>query len=165
MNRPRASSAFTLIELVLVMVVLTVLLTIAAPSLRGWSRGTKLRDASDQLLAATRFARSQAVTTGDVYRVEFDVNTSSYRVTSRDGDQFAAVPGEFGRETRLPSEVRLSVAREDGGAGSAIEFHPSGRTTPARISLAADWGETFDIEATTAAEPFRLVSGAPEATR
>src|SRR5688572_7023149 len=117
MKCPRASSAFTLIELVLVLVVLTVLLSIAAPSLRGWSRGTKLRDASDQLLAAARFARTQAVTTGDVYRVEFDVAAGSYRVTARDGEQFAAVPGEFGRVTSVPPTIHLSITREDGAAG------------------------------------------------
>jgi hypothetical protein len=47
--------------------------------------------------------------------------------------------------------------REDGDVSGTIAFHASGRTTPARITLAAEWGETTAIEAATAAEPFRLV--------
>src|SRR5687768_10268701 len=61
--------AFTLIELVVVLVVLTVTIAITAPSLRGWSQGAKLRDAGQQLLAATAFARSQAAATATPHRL------------------------------------------------------------------------------------------------
>jgi prepilin-type N-terminal cleavage/methylation domain-containing protein len=158
MRPPRTSPAFTLIELVLVLVVLTVLLAIAAPSLRGWSRGTRLRDAGEQVLAAARYARSQAVTTGANHRVEFDAGTNAYRVTALDGEQYTPAAGEFGREIALPQGITLGVTREDGDVSGVVTFYPSGRTTPARITLSADWGETSEIEATTAAEPFRLVT-------
>ena len=158
MKRSRASSAFTLIELVLVLVVLSVLMAIAAPSLRGWSRGTKLRDASEQVLAAARYARSQAVTTGANHRVEFDADSNAYRVTALDGEQYIPATGEFGRVVALPPGITLGVTREDGDVSGVIAFYPSGRTTPARITLTADWGEASEIEATTAADPFRLVT-------
>ena len=57
----KASVAFTLLELVLVLVVLSTALAVAAPSMRGWSKGSTLRDAGDQFLAVARWARSQAV--------------------------------------------------------------------------------------------------------
>jgi prepilin-type N-terminal cleavage/methylation domain-containing protein len=158
MTTRHVQTGFTLIELVLVLVVLSVLLAIAAPSLRGWSRGTKLRDASEQVLAATRFARSQAVTTGTMHRVEFDAGAGAYHVTLLDGEQYVDAGGDFGRAVTLPPGITLGIVREDGDVSGTITFHPTGRTTPARITLTADWGETSEIQAATAAEPFRLVT-------
>jgi prepilin-type N-terminal cleavage/methylation domain-containing protein len=157
-TRRRRPDAFTLIELVLVLVVLTVLLAIAAPSLRGWSKGAKLRDATDQVLTATRFARSQAVTTAAVHRVEVDPEAGAVRVTVQDGEQFVPAAGEGGRQVVLSPGIRPSVVRDDGDTSGTIEFRPDGRTTPATLTLTADWGETTEIVAASAAEPFRLAT-------
>ena len=50
--------AFTLLELVLVMVVICTVLAIAAPSMRGWNQGNKLKDAATEFIALTKLART-----------------------------------------------------------------------------------------------------------
>jgi len=138
-------------------VVLALMLSMAAPALRGWGRGTKLRDSSDQLLAATRFARSAAISTATPHQLEIDPAGNAYTVTTLDAGVPVPAAGEFGRTITLPQGVRIELDRQDGGGG-AIEFYPSGRATPARLRLVADWGETWQLEAQSAAEPFRLAS-------
>jgi len=57
-------SGFTLIELILVLLIISITMALAAPSLRGWSDGAKLRDAGDLFVASAKWARAQAILTG-----------------------------------------------------------------------------------------------------
>jgi type II secretion system protein H len=155
----KLKSAFTLIELVLVMFVLTITLSVVAPSLRGWSKGGKLRDAGDQFLAATRFARSAAVSTASMHQLQVDASQERYMIVRLDGEYTAAAAGEFSREVVLPTGVRMQVSRLDGSGSSTIEFYPNGRTTPVQVRLISDWGDFIELSAITAAEPFRDTSG------
>ena len=43
------------------LIILCVALAVTAPSLSGWNRGSKSRDAGEQFLALTRWARTQAL--------------------------------------------------------------------------------------------------------
>lgn len=153
--------AFTLLELVLVLLVLSLMVALAAPSLRGWRHGARLRDAADELLSATRWAQSQAVSTAAVQRLEVNSAAGAYRVTSLSADGTQAEPavdGPFGRAVSLPDDIRIDVARADRNTSGVIEFYPSGRVTPARLRLTAQWGEWIDIESAYAAEPFRQIA-------
>ncbi len=152
-------AAFTLLELVLVLAVLATLMAMVAPSLRGWNKGSKLRDATDQLIAATRHARSQAVHTAEVHRLEADPSGTAFRVVAvgPEGDDSAApAASEFEHEVRLSPSLRIDIQRLDGGIGG-VEFYPNGRVTPAVIRLYAEWGEVTELAATTPADSFRLV--------
>src|SRR5215211_7461140 len=92
-------SAFTLIELLLVLVVIATALAVAAPAMSGWGRGSRMRDAGDQLLATTKWARAQAIAEGQIYRLNVDPQKSLYWVTVQEGTQFVPVDKDFGRET------------------------------------------------------------------
>jgi prepilin-type N-terminal cleavage/methylation domain-containing protein len=61
---PRASSAFTLIELILVMALLTIVISLTAPSLSRFFRGRTLDSEARRLLALTRSGQSRAVSEG-----------------------------------------------------------------------------------------------------
>src|SRR5688572_11665766 len=123
-RRKHSGFTFTLLELVLVLLVIALLMAVATPSLRGWSRGSKLRDAAEGVLTATRHARSQAVSTAAVHRLEIDRAQGTYRVTRIRGTQFVPVDGAFGQLIRLPSDFRIDVARVDANASGVIEFFP-----------------------------------------
>ncbi len=159
MIEARRQHGFTLIELLLVLVVLTVLLSVAAPSLRGWNRGTRLRDTADDLLAAARQARMEAIATATIHRLEVSPGDGGYRVTMLAGEEYVPARGDYGQARRLPQGVWLEMSRGDGRSDGVIEFHPLGRSTPARIRISSDWGDFMEIESTTPAEPFRVSWG------
>lgn len=150
------STAFTLIELVLVLAMLTMVMALAAPSLRGWGHGSRLRNASDQLMTATRFARAQAISTAVVHRLEVDPSGTAFRVIPQDPEA-APPPAAYANPVQLPSGLAVQIERPD-GAANTIDFHPNGRITPGVIRLLADWGETVVIQAQTPADSFRNVT-------
>ena len=53
-------AGFTLVELILVLMVLTVMVSIVAPSLRGFGVGRQSSDAATQILSLAQWARAQA---------------------------------------------------------------------------------------------------------
>jgi type II secretion system protein H len=61
---PHAPSAFTLIELILVMALLTIVISLTAPSLSKFFRGRTLDSEARRLLALTRSGQSRAVSEG-----------------------------------------------------------------------------------------------------
>ena len=152
-NHPRA---FTLIELIIVMVIICIALAVAAPSLSGWNRGSRLRDATDQFLALTRWARVQAIATSKVHRINVDAQGGRYWVSAQEGLEFVPVISHFGDEFYVPEGASIEVTNEQSQNFDYISFYPTGRTTPRHVRLADDRGE-FSIVCQTPAEGFRIL--------
>ena len=154
---------FTLIELVLVMLVITIAVGVAVPELRGWSHGARMRDTVDQILTLARLARTEAISTAQVHRLTIDGSGRCY-VSKQDGEQFVEL-GE-GRDATLeaPDGVKLQMTDLQGGPRGFVEFYPNGRMQTARIRVSMEEGgyETV-IEAATSTEGFRVP--APGGTR
>jgi type II secretion system protein H len=151
--RYRCPKAFTLIELVMVMLVMSLALALIAPSLRGWNRSARLRDTAEQFVAAAGWARSQAASEGMIYRLQLDPSAGQYSVQVQQDDEFTAANGEFGRTTTLPEGYRFSVA----GGANAIDFYPNGRITPIRVRIEAEQGNGIEIGSDNPAQPLRVV--------
>ncbi|MCC6239298.1 MAG: GspH/FimT family pseudopilin [Phycisphaerales bacterium] len=156
MAHRRSHFAFTLIELVLVLAVLAMLMAMAVPNLRGWGRGSKLRDATDQLIAATRFARSRAVATARVYQLEASADGTAYQVVATGVMGNKPADGEFDHAIELPVNFRVQMQPLN-QTTNKLEFYPDGRVTPGSIRLMADWGEVVELRASAPAELFQLV--------
>ena len=104
--------AFTLLELVFVLVIISTTLALAAPSLRGWSRGSKLRDAGEEFLAMTRYARGQAIAGGQVYRMYVDANGGTYQLMVQEGADFRQLGTTWGRQFTMPEGFRIAMTDE-----------------------------------------------------
>lgn len=155
-RNPKWTSAFTLIELVLVLALLALLMSAAAPNLRGWGRGGKVRDATDQILTATRYAQSQAVHEAVTYRIAVNPVDGAIELWRIDGETVTPADGDYQNPVDLPAGFAVHIDRFDGAGSSAIEFFPDGRITPGRIEIAAPWGERTFIESRWPAQPLRL---------
>ena len=151
-----AAAAFTLLELVLVLVIISIALAAAAPALRGWSRGSRLRDAGDQFLALTRWARAQAIASSTVHRLIVDEQTGRYWVTAQVGLEFQPVASDFGQEFFVPDGATISMTDEQSRRFEFIAFQPTGRTSPRQVRIADDRG-AIDIVCETPAEGFRII--------
>jgi len=153
----RESAGFTILELVLVMVLITVTLAIAAPSLRGFWAGARVKNEANQICALAMWARTQAITQGATYRLNIDANGKSYSVSMVDSQQQqsqnssqGAMPGagqqqqqatpissEFGQTFQVADNMNVSLVRDDGGAGDHVDFFPNGRAETGTIHVSS----------------------------
>ena len=160
---PRSSlhrRAFTMIEVVLVLVVLAVVIATAAPALRGWSQGSKLHDAARQVMAAAQFARSQAASTATPYRLQVDPNGASFALGVLDDaeQQYVPAAGEWGQATPVPQGFRIELTGGSAEAIGAIDCYPDGRTTPATLRVVSPKGDTIELGSAYPAEPLRQLN-------
>jgi len=156
--RTRAShpEAFTLIELLLVLMVIASTLAIAAPAMSGWGRNMRLRDAGDQLHATTKWARAQAITNGQVYRLYVDAHAGSYWIGVQDGTDFVQLDDEFSREIQLETGQTIKLTDEKDQPVEFVTFYPTGRISPTcNLSISDDRGHV-DMICRTPAEGFRM---------
>lgn len=152
--------AFTLLELILVMVILSTVLAMAAPSLRGFFASRQMQDAAAQILTLTQLARSQAVCEGTGYRLNMDVEHGQYWLTSWRSGAFEKLKTEFGQVFTLPRDtvMQLDGVEQDGGE-TFVSFSPQGTNTAARIRLVDRRGQIVDVMCPAATESFCIVIG------
>ena len=162
----RPNFAFTLIELILVLVIMSIMLALASPSLRGWGQGQKLRNAADDFVAATGYARTEAVARCKPYAVQIDGKANTYVVQSVEADlSRKAVDGSRGRPAELPTDFTIAVisggsqgAAVDGQSDSgtaSIVFYPDARLTPAVVELKAPNGDVARVASDAPSQPFK----------
>ncbi len=162
-NFAAASVGFTLIELIVVLLIISVTMAMAAPSLHGWSDGAKLRDAGDQFIASARWARAQAILTGTPHVLKVDAAAGTYMVGSAEADgtsgamSVTPVSGEYGQRTAMPQSFRIDLIG-GGESGGTIVFYANGRCTPAQVRITSVQQKTLDIASTFPADPFRVVT-------
>jgi len=149
---------FTLLELILVMVILSTVLAMAAPSLRGFFASRQTQDAAAQLLTLTQLARSQAVCEGTNYRLNLNAEEGKYWLTSWQSGAFEKLKTEFGQVFTLPKDTVMQldgVERE--GDEIFVSFAPQGISTAARIRLEDRRGQIVDVICPAATESFSIV--------
>ena len=119
------------------LVIICTALAMAAPSLRGWSRGSQLRDAGDQFLTIARWARASATAEAKIYRLNVDAAAGRYWVTVQQRDQqFVAAQSSFGRVYELPEGTRIELTDLQNKPVESVDFYPSGRVAPGRVRIA-----------------------------
>jgi type II secretion system protein H len=123
--KPRAAHAFTLVELIVVMALLAIVLALSAPSLGRSMRERSLADEAARFLAATEYARNEAVSQGLPMIVWLDPQGRSFGVEPRagfEGDDSRAKDFTAHPDVTFASEA----ARRVGGVIVAAEFSPEG---------------------------------------
>ncbi|MBN2316488.1 MAG: GspH/FimT family pseudopilin [Sedimentisphaerales bacterium] len=154
----RGHGAFTLLELILVMVILSTVLAMAAPSLRGFFGSRKTHDEAAQLLALTQFARSQAISEGITYRLNVDTNDRVYWLTSQRKGVFEKLKTEFGYVFSFPSDITVELEDVDkDDDGMYFAFTPQGTVTAGTIRLIDRRGLVLEITCPTVTESFSIV--------
>ncbi len=132
---------FTLVEIVVVLLIMSVVLTMTAVSLSSASAGVAARESAGGLLSALRYARSYAVIHGRDCRVTFSQQDNSYDLSVRtdpDQDKFEAMPG--GHKNKLDERVRfVSIVIQSRDAETqqpdVITFRPTGEADAASIEM------------------------------
>src|SRR4051812_7971774 len=77
-SRNRVSWAFTLIELMIVVVLMGILAAMIVPAMKGSFEDALLKSTARRLVSAFNLAHSGAITQGQLHRVRFDKTNSRY---------------------------------------------------------------------------------------
>ncbi len=75
--------AFTIVEIIIVVVIISIAALVAVPMMSN-AGSVQLRAAANMVLADLEYAKSMAISHGQNYSVEFDINTESYQVKDQD---------------------------------------------------------------------------------
>jgi type II secretion system protein H len=158
------ASGFTLIELILVMLILSIVAALVVPSLRNFGTGRTNKDAADQIVNLTRYARDQAVIQAREYRLNFDPAHAVVWLTMEDGGVYQPPTDDFGKQFNVGQGESISTDAPNHKDGVYVEFRPTGRTDPARIWLTDKMGGTIEVACASATDGYALVPAA-EMTR
>jgi type II secretion system protein H len=146
--------AFTLIELILVLTLLVIVTSLAAPSLHSFFRGRALDSEARQLLALTHAGQSRAISTGFPMLLWIDASSHAYGLTeetaSKSGSGSAGSDPkaeEFNYEDQLRIEaVDASPMPVNGRTLPAIRFLPDGTVdegSATSVRLSSDNGDAL----------------------
>ena len=148
----RRRCGFTLLELVMVMLVLTVVLAMVAPSLSGFGAGREAEYAGAQIVTLCQWAHEQAVTEGKAYRLNFDPARNAYQVTVQVGGVYQTINNGFGQLFTVPDGVTMQWDAPQESGLYVVDFQPSGRAQPVKIRITARTGQVTLIGNRTATE-------------
>jgi prepilin-type N-terminal cleavage/methylation domain-containing protein len=136
MTPQRVSPAFTLIEILLVVVIMGVILALAAPNFSNGYGRFQLNQTVDDLLSVSRWAQAMAIGQERIYSLSLSSDRLSYRLEristddeNNGQDNFEPVNGALGRMHAIPGAVRLETDKD------RIEYYPDGTIDPATIEL------------------------------
>jgi prepilin-type N-terminal cleavage/methylation domain-containing protein len=151
---------FTLIELIVVMMVLTVMLTLASPSLRGFFVSRQTADAALTVLALTQRCRSDAIAQGKRYRLNLDADGHNWFITVEKGSDFVAAEGELGQQKPLPEGAHAVFRPTVTGqpASTFVQFYPNGRSDATTVEITGREGDVYLLTAAAPAEPYRVTT-------
>lgn len=157
-KHPAGRKAFTLLELILIMIVLCTVLAMAAPSLRGFFTSHQLNDMTEQILAMTRYAKVQSVFESRYYRINFDTNQRLYWIASRRESQYERLDNNFGNMYSIPTEIDVSfenVSYENGIY--YFEFNPEGYSKEAAVRLKDNQDNIQEVVCYSPAENYEII--------
>lgn len=153
-------SAFTLLELVLVMGIVVLIAGLVAPSLGGFATGRRTIDAGTRMVALANYARTQSIGEACAYRLNFDVSAGKYWLTKDDGTgKFASLSGDFSQQYTVPDGVRITIDIAPQADGLYLGFQPDGTVDPSHITLTDSSGGNTKIACESATESYRVETG------
>jgi prepilin-type N-terminal cleavage/methylation domain-containing protein len=157
----RGQNGFTLVEIIIVVVILSIAAMIAVPMVSS-AADIQVRSAANQIAAHLDYAKSMAITHQQAYSVVFDVSTESYQVQDEGGNliDHPVNPGDFVvnlSNTEL-DKVDITSADFDGVVSNAVTFDYlgspySGTDTTAPLNSGQILLQATDFSITVSVEP------------
>jgi len=123
----KLTSGFTLLEIMVVMVIASLILTLVPPLFSGAISGTKFKGATRDLAITLRETRSLAINHNTEQLVRLDLGTPSYQVGNS-------------KILKLPDRVHMTVQVVTGenipeGTQHVVRFFPDGSSSGEMITL------------------------------
>jgi prepilin-type N-terminal cleavage/methylation domain-containing protein len=115
-------SGFTLIEILLVVLILTVIMGVAIPNLSQTYKKVHMQKVVQDIRYIMEYGQSRAITHNQPVRLEFNEDFSQYWLTQKDPqtEQFQRIPGRLGKRFGLSPKVDIDTDQR------SIHFFPDG---------------------------------------
>lgn len=120
-DKAAKEGGFTLLELLVVMLIVSLSVVAIAAALPGTASGPSVELAAARLAAGFKKARMRAISGGTVVTVAVDPDNRLYRI------------GSTGPVVRLPGNIAIAPLRS-----TVVRFFPDGGADPGAIRLTAD---------------------------
>jgi type II secretion system protein H len=153
LRRPSGALAFTLIELILVLALLTIMTSLALPAMSRFFHARVLESEARQLLSLTHAGQSRAISSGFPVLLWIDSQERGYGLqeegTKQNGSAQDADPKaeDFTLAGELSIEaLNATPVQVNGHSLPAIRFLPDGtidETSPTTLRLTSDRGESL----------------------
>ena len=125
------SRGFTLIELILVMTIICIASALIVPSISSFAVGRANHDTATLIVSLAGYARTQSISQGRTYRLNFDTSKDVIWLTAGNAGVFSELTDEFGEQFPIASGSMMRtdmVARTHGNSGRTyVEFNSNGR--------------------------------------
>ena len=151
-------AAFTLVELLMVMIVITIIVALVAPSLSQFSAGRRNQDTATQFIALANYARTQSIAEARVYRLSVDTVHKTLALTAAYQGTFQRPSNDFGDPYQWPMDINAEVDMPQHTDGVYVDFRPNGRNDAGRIWLTDRLGGVIEVACETATEQFHILS-------
>jgi Tfp pilus assembly protein FimT len=142
-NKPCNASAFTLVELILVMTILVIVISVAGPTMSGFFRGRKQESEARQVLSLIRYGQSRAVAEGMPMQLWINEHDNTYGLEMEPGyadDDSKAVDFEVDDVLNIKIEETSGIITKSDKLPT-IRFEPDGSidaSSPVTISINQD---------------------------
>ncbi len=130
------SRGFTLIEMMLVVVILSIIIAATVPNFsKGYER-FQLRQITDDIKHKARWAQAMAMGKQCTYVLVFNADRTVYNIQrigidDKHKERMEPISGRLGRTHKIPSNIQLAI-KED-----SVHFFSDGTLDPVRIELSA----------------------------
>ena len=158
MSPPRPHHAFTLIELILVLVIIGMMMAIVAPRLNGLRDRERIDGQARTLLAMFKQARTRAAQDGLPWRVVIDLEEYEAWPEASTAQGYERPMTSQAAIVELDKQVDiqwLGVTPQESGL-ITVTFQPSGLTEPGQILLTDDKGHAAALTCPSYSEGYRL---------
>jgi len=140
------NKGFSLIEVVIVLVIISLSISLVTPSLARFSKMIELKTAAKKVSGILRYYRSEAIQQGKVHQILFDPNLREVRILSLEPTEEKILKNIY----PLPAGIQIkdmSIPSPEYPADfPAIEFYPSGGSNGGSILLDSQDQKGFRIK-------------------
>ena len=135
---------FSLVELIVVLVVISLSVALVTPSLSRFSRTIELKSAAKKISAILRYSRSEAVNQGQIYQIVFDSDLREVRVQRMESTEVKEESEkreakDFKKTYPFPGGINLKEVQiaspQYPSDFPVIEFYPHGGSNGGSIVL------------------------------
>lgn len=132
------SGGFTLVEILVVMVIMSLVYSLVPPLFSSGLSGAEIKAAARKMATGLRKVRNDAMVSKQERALVLDVEGRNFRLT---GDA---------KDYRLPPQANLKLftAQEEltGNRSGAIRFFPDGSSTGGRITISGSSGPEYKVD-------------------
>ena len=144
---------FSLIELIMVLLIISLSVSLVAPSLFRFSKNIELKAATQKISAILRYYRNEAVHRGKVQQILFDTSAGEVRIRAvggKTGEANEETPGRIGEpKFPLPKGIQIKEmkipAPQYPSDVPTIEFYPDGGSNGGTVVLEREGNKGYKI--------------------